>query len=188
MSSTQTPSRTTDDVWGCWRVVTFGGDFKHPLNTLQCYFKGLHSLYIGCVCRLGMMATEIQLWENCELKLAFGCNIIGRYILCYSHRFGEHSWDLLAALVVPTTHTALVKLPVGVQLAIAACLNAFSLNTYSRGVRRAGCPIHNLQGFRHHIMWSFDGSYVSRNKGENERAGQKMFATYIIFAWFILLT
>lgn len=70
--------------------------------------------------------------------------------MCYLHRFGEHSRDLLTALIVSAADTALVKLPAGVQLAIAARLDAFPLNAYGRGVRRAERSIHNLQGF--HIL------------------------------------
>lgn len=62
----------------------------------------------------------------------------------YLHRFGKHSRDLLAAFVVPTAHATLVKLPVWVQLAVTACLDAFPLNTYSWSVGRARRPINHL--------------------------------------------
>lgn len=62
--------------------------------------------------------------------------------------FGEHPRNLLAALVVTTAHTTLVKLLFGVQLPIAAGLDASSLDADSGGVRGAGGPVHDLQGLK----------------------------------------
>ncbi len=47
----------------------------------------------------------------------------------HSHWLGEKAGDLLAVLIISSTDTTLVKLLVGSQLSITACLDAFALDT-----------------------------------------------------------
>lgn len=113
-----------------------------------------------------------------EWKVKPGCTASPWAFVGYSHRLGEHPWHLLAALVLPAAHAALVKLLVGLQLAITASLDTLSLNTDGWGVRRTGRPVHDLE--RYNRCQSSDWTPLQRLDGASVPMKPKSFCCKMV--------